>query len=215
MALVGDRSRPPAGAARVVAEGHAQAEAIVAEIMAEAEGRARTLSDEGARAEREAGKLTERAQYLARAAEAQGQAEAAELAAAELAAEREDLSAQAAALNGTLERLAADREDVAAQLAAAREAADVPVIASLRAREAAAGEVIASLRARVDAAQQHAGTRGVPELCTEHLAALEPWIAARALQRGAGAQAWIAWARRRAQEVQVVRRMFSDRVGRS
>ncbi len=50
--------------------------------------------------------------------------------------------------------------------------------------------------------QAFPGMADVPPFCTHHLAALEPWIAARAARRAAGARQWIEWARRRAQDTE-------------
>jgi hypothetical protein len=50
--------------------------------------------------------------------------------------------------------------------------------------------------------QQFPGVRSVPPFCAAHLAELEPWIAARAAQRGAQAADWITWAARQAAAAQ-------------
>lgn len=51
----------------------------------------------------------------------------------------------------------------------------------------------------------------VPQLCTIHLAALDPWITARASLHASDAAGWIDWARRRAEETQDIRRMLGER----
>jgi hypothetical protein len=44
------------------------------------------------------------------------------------------------------------------------------------------------------------GVTEVPELCTRHLNALEPWIRLRVAARKADGKEWAAWAARRAAE---------------
>ena len=55
------------------------------------------------------------------------------------------------------------------------------------------------------------GVPEVPELCTSHLAALEPWVTRRASHRAAEGQAWITWIARKAEETQDARRLLGDR----
>jgi hypothetical protein len=65
--------------------------------------------------------------------------------------------------------------------------------------------------ARCPDPQAFPGMRDVPPFCTVHLAALEPWIAARAAHAAALPGQWIEWARRRAAAVQGVRQLLGDR----
>jgi hypothetical protein len=58
--------------------------------------------------------------------------------------------------------------------------------------------------------QAFPGMADVPPFCLEHLATLEPWIAARAAQRGADASEWIAWARRQAETAEHTRIQTGD-----
>lgn len=50
--------------------------------------------------------------------------------------------------------------------------------------------------------QAFPGVREVPELCSAHLTALEPWIATRAALRSAQPQQWVDWMRRKAEDMQ-------------
>jgi hypothetical protein len=59
--------------------------------------------------------------------------------------------------------------------------------------------------------QAFPGVPEVPELCVSHLHALDPWITRRAGLRAAGADAWIRWARDRAEDTEHVRRMLGER----
>ena len=61
--------------------------------------------------------------------------------------------------------------------------------------------------------QAFPGMGDVPPFCMHHLAALEPWVAARASGRGAEAPQWIAWAKHKADGVQSVRRLLGDPAG--
>lgn len=55
--------------------------------------------------------------------------------------------------------------------------------------------------------------KDVPELCLRHLRQIEPWVAARARARGGDADGWIAWARHRAEDVELVRQALGYRRG--
>lgn len=61
--------------------------------------------------------------------------------------------------------------------------------------------------------QQFPGVQGAPPFCDLHLGELEPWVRSRAAQPGAEARDWIEWARRKAQDVQSVRRLLVGRAG--
>jgi hypothetical protein len=61
--------------------------------------------------------------------------------------------------------------------------------------------------------QAFPGAQDVPPFCVRHLAALEPWISARARMHGGSADSWITWARRQAEDVQLARQALGYRRG--
>jgi len=61
--------------------------------------------------------------------------------------------------------------------------------------------------------QAFPAAQDVPPFCVRHLAALEPWIAARSRTHGADAQSWITWARHRAEDVELTLQSLGYRRG--
>src|SRR5579875_1995384 len=149
-------SRARAEAGEIVTAAEQEATRIVAEARQQARGIVSGATD----AERIAGRLAERGQFLAHAAELGDQAAAAGRRADELAAEREQLLATAAELDGKITALRVERETTAADLAAAVDGADIDSITALRSRVTSIEAAEKALTGQLATARERAAAIG-------------------------------------------------------
>ena len=134
---------------RQVAALQAQAKAVSSAAGAERTAKEHRVSD-----------LEERARLNSHAGQLRDQAEEAGQRAAELDAERERLEQKIEGFDGRLAELQAEGQQVAAELAAARDAADLDAMTSLRNRADSIADLVLTFDGLREAAQHRAGQVG-------------------------------------------------------
>lgn len=138
----------------------AAARTQAAGIVVRAEAGARELGADADASEQEAHRLEERAQLLTHAAALQASADEHARTAAELQAEREHLAEVLAGLNCRLTELDGEQQGLTAQLSAARQNAEVDLIASLRGKLEAVQDATAALDGQRKTAQARSDAIG-------------------------------------------------------
>ncbi len=148
-----------ATADRALAEARTQAAALIADAEREHQAARRPAAD----ADREAERLTERAQFLEHAAALGERAADAGERADRLQAEHDSLTADLAAIDATLAGHEHTRTEIAAQITAAADAGDLDALVTLRGRRSALDDIVTAAQARRARAAARLDALGEPD----------------------------------------------------